>query len=268
MNGTYKLISPYQLDFYIPSLKLAIEFNGLYWHSELAGRDRNYHKNKFKKCDEQGITLLQVFEQDLLFKENIVKARILNAMQKNPNRLFARKLKVIIVNNQVAKKFFDENHLQSGINSKFNYGLVDNEDQLYAVMGFSKTRFSKNYEYEITRFSVKNGYSIPGAASKLFSSFVKEHSPLSVVSYADLNWGKGGVYLKLGFEFSHYTNPNYWYFRNLSEIYSRVKFQKHKLPKELHHLGSEWDIMKHLKWNRYWDSGNAVYVWKNDYFLS
>ena len=39
------IISPMELDIYIPQKNLAIEFNGLYWHSELF-RDKNYHFDK------------------------------------------------------------------------------------------------------------------------------------------------------------------------------------------------------------------------------
>jgi DNA-directed RNA polymerase subunit RPC12/RpoP/very-short-patch-repair endonuclease len=262
--GSYDIIPPYQIDFYIPDFNLAIEFNGLYWHSELAGRDKNYHFDKFKMCKEKGIRLIQIFEHELMYKEDIVKQRIINALKLQTNKMGARSLKLIKIDSKTAKKFFDENHLQGGIFTKYNYGLIDKEGKLYSAMGLSKSRFSKKEaEYELVRFASLKEYSISGAATKLFHAFIKELSPASVISYANLNWGIGNVYENMGFKFSHYSSPNYWYFKSPEEVYSRVKFQKHKLPKELHHLGSEWDIMKHLKWNRFWDSGNAVYVYKS-----
>lgn len=261
--GSFSIIAPYQLDFFIPTVNLAIEFNGLYWHSELAGRDKNYHFNKFKLCRGKNINLLQIFEHELLYKEDIVKQRIISALKQQTNKIGARNLSVFKIDSKVAKQFFNENHLQGGLFTKYNYGLMDKDGKVYSVMGFSKSRFSKKEaEYELVRFASLKNYSVAGAASKLFSAFIKEISPASVVSYANLSWGIGNVYEKMGFEFSHFSKPNYWYFKSPAEIHNRVKFQKHKLPKDLYHLGSEWDIMKHLKWNRFWDSGNAVYIWK------
>ena len=262
-KGSYKIIPPHQLDFYIPSINVAIEFNGLYWHSELAGRNKTYHVNKFKKCDELGIKLIQIFEHELIYKPELIKHRILSALGKSTNRIYARKLKTKQISSKIARKFLNDNHLHASTSASFNYALVDDNDIVYSVMTFSKSRFSKSAaSWELVRFASLAGYTVVGAASKLFASFVRDNEIDSVVSYADLNWGKGNVYTNLGFVFSHYSSPNYWYFQGIDSVTSRMKFQKHKLPKELYHLGSEWEIMKYLKWNRYWDSGNAVWIWK------
>lgn len=50
------IIKPLELDFYIPSENIAIEFNGIYWHSEITGqKNKNYHLNKTELCEKQGI---------------------------------------------------------------------------------------------------------------------------------------------------------------------------------------------------------------------
>jgi hypothetical protein len=129
-------------------------------------------------------------------------------------------------------------------------------------MSFVKPRYSKQLaEWEMARFASISGWSVIGGAQKLLSAFIKQYTPISIVSYADLKWGVGNVYEKLNFSFKHYSSPNYWYFKDILDIKSRVAYQKHKLPKDLHHLGSEWVIMQHLGWNRFWDCGNAVWVW-------
>lgn len=260
--GTYSIISPQQLDFYIPKLNLAIEFNGLYWHSELMGRKKTYHIDKFKKCESKNIKLIQIFEQDLIKNESLIKSRLLSSLKKSETKIYARNLQVVEITSSDAKQFYNNTHIQGSLSSKYNYALVK-DDIIYSVMSFSKTRFSsKLAEYELTRFSSLLNHNVIGAASKLFSHFIKLNNVKSVVSYADLRWGRGQVYEKMNFVFSHYSQPNYWYFKSINDIHSRIKFQKHKLPAELHHLGSEWDIMKHLGYNRFWDAGNAVWVWK------
>ena len=54
------LIAPYELDIAIPEKKIAIEYNGLYWHSEGQGKGYRYHLNKYLACKEKGYRLIPV----------------------------------------------------------------------------------------------------------------------------------------------------------------------------------------------------------------
>jgi len=258
------IINPYELDFYIKDLDLAIEFNGIYWHSELAGRNKSYHRNKFLMCKNKNIKLIQIFEHELKNKTDIVKNRLLNSLGLNNIKLHARTCNLVELNNSQARTFFNASHLHGHQNSKYIYSLTDKKsNEILAVMSFAKTRFSKKYEYELLRFATKPGVTLRGAASKLFAHAKNKIGFKTAVSYADLNWGLGNVYENLGFKLSHYSKPNYWYFQSLDDVKSRVGFQKHKLPKELSYLGSEWEIMKYLGYNRYWDTGNAVWIYQS-----
>lgn len=62
------------MDIYIPDLNLAVEVNGMYWHSTKLKPD-DYHLNKYNKCKEQGINLVHIFEFEDLesWKENLSK---------------------------------------------------------------------------------------------------------------------------------------------------------------------------------------------------
>ena len=78
--GSYKIISPLQLDAYVPSLKLAIEFNGTYYHSIEHGNDVNYHLNKTKACEEQGIKLVHIWEDEWTYRKDEVKQFMLDVI--------------------------------------------------------------------------------------------------------------------------------------------------------------------------------------------
>jgi len=254
------IIGPSELDFYCPDQKVAIEYNGLYWHSEVVNQDRSYHLSKHKKCMQLGITLLHVFEHELEHKSDIVFSRIGSALSKSQISIGARKTTISIIDNKIASEFLNNNHLQGSANAKYSLGLMHN-NELVSVMTFVRTRYSKKYEYEMLRFASKNGYNVQGAGSKLFKFACNTYDFKSVVSYANLSWGEGDFYSNLGFVKSHSSKPNYWYFKGLN-VESRIKYQKHKLPQELHYLGSEWEIMKFLKFNRFWDCGNNVWIWE------
>ena len=75
-DNVRSVIPPYELDIFVPSKKLAIEYCGLYWHSEDNGKDRNYHYNKVKMCHDVGIKLITVFEDEYRDKRGLVLDRV------------------------------------------------------------------------------------------------------------------------------------------------------------------------------------------------
>lgn len=131
-------------------------------------------------------------------------------------------------------------------------------------MTFNKSRFNKNYEYEISRFCVKNKMSIPGARSRLFNGFLKEVNPKSVISYADRKLTfNNHFYTSLGFVFSHNTPPNYNWIKNDISL-SRYQTQRSKLNKL---LGETFDnkmtedqIMCSKQFIKVYDYGSASYI--------
>ena len=61
VRNSRNIISPLEIDLYYPEKKIAVEFNGDYWHSDKF-KSNDYHYNKFRKCLERGIILVSVFE--------------------------------------------------------------------------------------------------------------------------------------------------------------------------------------------------------------
>ncbi len=102
---------------------------------------------------------------------------------------------------------------------------------------------------------------VPGGLSRLVAHGRRMLRFNSLVSYANLNWGLGKGYEKSGFLLDHISKPNYWYFRGLNEIHSRLKFQKHKI-KDLAEGNSEKEIARNMGYLRYFDAGNAVWIRK------
>ena len=141
------------------------------------------------------------------------------------------------------------------------------KDELVSIMTFDKTKFNKKYEWEITKFCNKKFISVIGGASKLYKYFVDNYKPNSIIGYADRRYSNGDLYKQLGFEFSHNSAPNYWYFKLPDmTLYSRVKFQKHKLINLLENFDnnkSEIENMLNNGYLRIFDCGNMIYTWKN-----
>ena len=146
----------------------------------------------------------------------------------------------------------------------YHYGLVYN-DELVMVASFGKNRFSDKYEYECTRITSHSNFTIVGGVSKLIKHFIDTVKPSSIITFSDLRFGEGDVYLKCNFQRLSDTAPNYWYSKKYVPIlYSRVKFQKHKLKDLLEifdPLKTEFENMVNNNWDRIWDCGNARYIW-------
>lgn len=214
--GDKTLIKPKEIDIYIPEKKLAIEFDGLYWHSNQMLYDRpNYHLEKTIECAKQGIQLIHIFEDEWQYKQDIVISRLKNIFGCYDNVIYARKCQVKEVSFEECKIFLNDNHIQGSCNSSYRYGLYYN-NELISVMTFggyrrSLGRQSVDNEYELLRFCCKLGYHIPGAASKLFHTFISKHNPIKVISYADRRWSNGKLYKAIGFHFVDNSKPNYWY---------------------------------------------------------
>ena len=117
----------------------------------------------------------------------------------------------------------------------------------------------------------EKNYKVIGGAGKLFNHFLKEYNPTSLISYCDVRFFDGKVYEKIGMEYSHSANPNYYYFhKNDLKRFSRVVFQKHKQENRLEkfdELLSEEQNMKNNGYFKIYDCGNKVFVWKTQTLL-
>jgi len=263
-----QLLNKKELDVLSLKYNIAIEMNGLFCHSEEEGKDKNYHINKTKKCLDNNIRLFHIFEDEWRNKQEIWKSIIRYNFKKVPNKLYARKCEVRLVDNFTTKQFLIDNHLQGYSNCSISLGLYYN-DQLVSILTFGKSRFDKNLEWELIRFANILNTSVVGGFHKLFKQFVKMYNPNSIVSYADKRYSIGNIYRSVGMKDIKNDAVNYYYFNKREGIrYSRHQFQKHKLKDKLPLFDeslSEGDNMKINGFHRIYDCGNYKFVWyKNE----
>lgn len=258
-----ELIYPQELDIVIPEKQLAIECNGIYWHSETIKPDKKYHLNKTNKVREKGYRLIHINDSEWNFYKPILCDLISKTLGVVKERVYARKCKIRELSAIETKEFLEKNHLQGYIPSKYRYGLFWN-GKLVSVMTFSKPRFGGVAEYELCRFSNLIGVSVLGGFSKLLSHFVKKLSPNTIISFCDIAHFSGKIYEDNGFKLINVSPPNYKYFTKRDYIlHSRNKFQKHKLSRILEKYDpslTEYENMRENNYHRIWDCGNYVYL--------
>lgn len=262
------VINGLELDIYIPTKKIAIEYDGLYWHSENGGKkDKKYHLNKTELCSAKGIKLIHIFEDEWFFKKDILKEKIKHILGLNTDNVYARKCEIKELSSLERDNFLILNHIQGNCKSPIRIGLYYNNELvsvmtlggLRVALGNEKTKIG---EYELVRYATSKN--VIGGCSKLLKYFVSKYSPTSIVSYADRRFsGVTNVYEKTGFKLVSSTTPNYWYFKPGYIVkYHRFGFRKSELLKKLPIFDpnlTEWQNMQLNGYDRIWDCGHFKY---------
>jgi hypothetical protein len=216
-----------EIDIYLPDLNLGFEFNGLYWHSS-DKKSKNYHIDKTQHFNNKGIRIIHIWEDDWKNKEEILKSMINNHLGKTSNKIYARKCRLSKIDDmKIVRDFLNENHIQGFVSSKIKIGLYHN-NELVSIMTFDKNEGRKKMndkEWNLSRFCNKINTSVVGGASKLLSYFINEYYPKRIISYADIDWSIGDLYLKLGFKEIYKTQPDYKYILDDVRIH-KSRFRK------------------------------------------
>lgn len=260
-----------ELDIYIPEKKIAIEFNGVFWHSE-QHKDKNYHQQKTLACAEQGIHLIHIFEHEWADKDKQPKIKnyLYSSISDTKTKIGARNTIIKEISTYESEQFITKYHLQGNAQSSIKLGCISKETgEILGVMTLGTPRFNNGYEYEIIRVCWNDEVHVIGGIEKLFSYFVSKYEPTSVITYCDISKFTGNSYLKIGFkpiQPNPITTPNYvWVKTSTFETLSRYQTQKHKLVA----LGlgteeqTEDEIMHELGYLKVYDSGNLRLEWKH-----
>jgi len=274
ISNDRKILSGKELDIFISSLNIAIEYDGLFWHSEIGGKKyKNYHLNKTTACKDKQIRLIHIFEDEWIYKQEIVKNKLIHIFNKNlSDKIYARKCDIRLLNADVCNEFLDLNHIQGKDMASLRVGAYYN-NELVAVMTFGALRIAlgniaKKNQWEMYRFCTHLNKRVIGIGSKLLSYFIKNYNPEYILSYSDVRWSNTdkNIYKSLGFtSINKNTGPNYWYLgKNYNKRIYRYNFRKHNLKDIFPNFDSnltEWQNMQLNGYDRIWDCGNLKHEW-------
>lgn len=259
-----EIIKPMELDILIPEKNIAIEYNGLYWHSEQKIGDKYYHIKKTDIANKNNLRLIHIFEDEWLYKSSIVKNRLKSILGENRYRVGGRETSISEISSKQKNDFLERYHIQGQDSSVVKIGAFKG-DVLISVMTFSKPRISlgqKSREdgvWELSRFASVSDTYAPGVASKLFSYFLDKYFPKMIYTYSDVRWNTGILYKNLGMKYLGRTNPNYWYIEKNRKRSHRFKYRKQVLKEKLSYFNedlTEYENMLQNNYDRIWDCGN------------
>ncbi len=273
ISNTREIIKPFELDIFATKEKIAIEYCGFaYHHEEILTETRKipayyYHQFKLNECIKQDIRLITIFEDEWIFKRDIVKDRLKQIFRKfDGERIHARKCEIKEIDATIKNQFLDSFHIQGADSSIIKLGAFYN-NELVSLMTFSHGNISKgssNKEkvWELNRFCSNPKYHIPGISSRLLETFKRNFEWDIIFSYSDRRWFDGRMYISLGFSFDGFTKPNYWYI-NLNKGPKRIhRFQLRKRDDEPEDI-PEWVLRRKENYIRIWDCGHQKFILYN-----
>lgn len=253
-------LSPKEVDIFIPSRNIAIEFNGLYWHSELY-LDKNYHYDKWKKCADAGVRLLTVWEDEWENKQDIVKSHIKHVLGlNNDEKIYARNTVVKPINKGMAQLFLNDHHIQGFVGASIHMGVFEkNSESLVAVGSFLKS----GDNYQLVRFATSQ--TVVGGFSKLINYFEKNYEYEQLITFADLGFSDGALYEKNGFVLDRVMAPDYSYVvQNTVQRFHKFGFRRDRFEKDPLLIFDESLSERHLAelngLERIYDCGKLRYV--------
>lgn len=263
-----------ELDLLVPSQKFAIEFNGLYWHSDAIRKDAMYHAKKRQACLDKGLTLYSVWEDDWKFRKAIVVRSIAHKLGKTEllpsllpevpsywfERIGARKTKSVIITYEEASEFLENHHIQGRSSGAYYVALVDNEARIRAVMVLSRIA-KKESSFRIDRYATAGN--VVGGFTKLLKFAEVTTLATEWVTFADLAVSDGGLYESNGFIVDKHLAPDYTYFVKGCRVHKfNYRISRFKKDPSLQYEDdlSERELARLNNLSRIWDFGKIRYV--------
>lgn len=247
-------------DIHILDTNILLEIDPTYTHNAIGnhwdkkGTDKNYHLEKTKLAVENGYRCIHVFDWDDVDK--VIQLLV------SKQTIYARKCAVAEIDYNTAGKFEMKHHLQGDCRGQQVCLGLYYEGELVEVMTFGKPRYNKKYQWELLRLCTHEDYKVTGGASKLFSYFIREYSPESIISYCDLAKFDGKVYEQLGFHHVKDTEPQKVWSKNSEKITDNLLRQRgyDQLFNAKYGKGtSNEELMLENGWLPVYDCGQATY---------
>lgn len=246
-----------ELDIYIPELNLAVEYNGLYWHSEHTGTDKYLHVNKLIACKNNGIRLITIFENEWLEKRDLVAKKLKHiAGISTEAKEYARSCTIQYIDSSIKDKFLDANHIQGTAKSSVNIGLYNKAGTLVACMAFTKS----NDKFVLTRYATS--CNVVGGFSKLLKYFEIQFNYPPIITFADLRWSNGDLYYNTGFKEAQQLPIDYYWTKN-NKLWHKFNWRHKQMRNRLKYYNpnkSESENMRENGYAKIWDCGKIKFT--------
>lgn len=268
IQNDHSVLAKKEIDIYLPEQGFGVEYNGLQWHTEWAsGRKSGYHIGKTIKAMDMEVRLVHVFESEYIKNpQRIIDSLLHKAnLDKNKEKVYARCCKVKGISHKKAKRWAEGIGFE--INDAILYFGLMKEQEMIAILSL---RDGRDGEWEIVDYISNPRYVVSGTFSKLFCHFVRKYNPLRVKASVPIEYTPDrshNVFANCGFTIERQTAPDFGYFKRVDgpiiqskdAVIHRLRTQKLNLSGK-----SETQIAKQFGYDRIWNCGKYVYLWKKE----
>lgn len=230
MTNVRSVISPQEIDVWFPDKQFGIEYNGLYYHSEIH-KPSSYHADKTAMYQRLGIRLFHVFEDEWRDKRRIVESMIMARLGILPQRLHARRCSIVELDSKSREEFFEANHLDGDVNAEASWGLKDVDGRIVFALSVRKPfHRSLKDKLEVARTCTVAGATVAGGLSRLTNraaAYAADTGRTCLMTYVDARLGNSGSYAAAGWTKKRATPPRFWW-TDLENRFNRFKFKADK----------------------------------------
>lgn len=255
------IINPLELDIYLPEYNLAIEFDGLYWHSENQGKTKYYHSHKTNMCNNKDIQLIHIFEDEWFNKREIIESIIKRNMKIYDKKIYENDCIIKEVPFKEANLFLEDNHFKGSLNYGKSIGIYY-KDEIVSLFTYSKCRKNCNKnQFELLRYCSKINTYVFGDFDR-FLNYFKQNNNGSLIYYSDIRYENINIYKNTELKYINSLEPKCYYTNDYLTRYDYKKIKNNlKNISENFNLNlSEWENMKLFGYDRIWDCGDNVFV--------
>jgi len=204
----------HEVDIYIPSQQVGVEYNGLYWHSEATGKDSQYHYDKYQLALSKGIELIQIWEDDWNARKQTIKrelARKLNRMDEyqilypdsimQPNGSTTTQL----VSRKQAHAYMLHHNIVGVVEAEQYLGLLDVSNKFLGLIAYDDD------DHTVNIVAHANGDVADDSFTKLLATLQEQHSLHEVNIIASNDFNQAQTLTDLGFTKKSEIDPEFSY---------------------------------------------------------
>lgn len=255
----------FNYDIAVPDLRLLVEYNGTFFHSESTGRDHRYHADKHRAAIEVGWSLLAVWEDDWILRRNAVEEMLAHKVGKSTlPRVAARSCRVAEVANEEASRFLESHHVQGTGTGSVRLGLRNRDDGRLVALLVARI---DDGTAEIVRYAT--AAIVPGGFGKLLAALeteiVEAHPRVGKIkTFSDNLVSDGTLYERLGFAHDGDVPPTYTYARGRGPREHKFNYRIERFRRDetlrFQEGLSERELADLNNLHRIWDAGKRRWV--------
>jgi len=194
VENTRRIICPKELDIFLPEKKIAIEYDGIYWHSGEKGRDARILKQVL--CKNKDIKLLSIFENEWKENRSFVERSLINLLGTKEEERNSGNWEIGIINKSTYEYFCIEYGYKEYRECSVIIGIFCS-DILIQAIGFNKIKGENSFE--MMSECSKIGVHLKDSEKLIIQYFESLVSPKTIITYCDSILDNVDVLQSLGF---------------------------------------------------------------------